>query len=160
MGEYFHYVNHDKKMRFCIGDLGGPIKFSGIGRNLGARALGLLLTQINDRSNAFQGSWVGSWIGDRVECVGDHGPTYDLFVDYPEVTANIIVMLYQVDGAEPLIESANNGEEVFARIAHLIITQQFTDIQRDFEQAFGKQWQKKHKAICEKSAFIRLHNLV
>ncbi|MDJ0743072.1 MAG: hypothetical protein QNJ32_06885 [Xenococcaceae cyanobacterium MO_167.B27] len=43
MGEYFAYVNHDKKLCFDVGLDCQNSKFSGIGRVLGARAFELII---------------------------------------------------------------------------------------------------------------------
>jgi len=159
MGEYFHYVNHDKKHRFCIGNLGGADKFSGIGRNLGGRAFCLLLTRSSSKTR-YEHTWVGSWIGDIIECVGDYSTLQDEYYRYKEVTANIVKILYQVDGAEDLIEVARKDNQLFIQITHLIITNTLPEILPDFEEAFGKQWGKRYKGICTTEFYLPIFNII
>ena len=56
-------------------------------------------------------------------------------------------MLYQIDGAERLMQAATEYDNFFVQIAYLIFTNQFTDLSSEFEQKFGQEWPKKYKAI-------------
>ncbi|MGI9423561.1 MAG: hypothetical protein ACR2PA_10235, partial [Hyphomicrobiaceae bacterium] len=69
MGICFIYLNLDREEYFGIGALGGGMKSGSLGRNLEARALGLLLMEqspvANDKIEQ------GAWAGNRVMAVGD-----------------------------------------------------------------------------------------
>ena len=114
MGEYFYYANHDRKLLFDIGINAFNIKFSGIGRvSIANRAFCLLLTQTSH--DRYSHTLIGSWIGDRVSISGDYSEWYNEFDRYRNITANMILMLYQVDGAESLIEAAKTNDYFFYR---------------------------------------------
>ena len=107
MGEYFYYANHDRKLLFDIGLNAFNIKFSGIGWNgIATRAFCLLLTKPSH--NKYSHTLIGSWIGDRVSISGDYSEWYDEFDRYRNITTNMILMLYQIDGAEALVEAAKH----------------------------------------------------
>ena len=63
MGEYFMYANLDRCEYLTIDALGGATKASGIGRNLGARALGLLLMRRGVTRTSHHGLALGPLIG-------------------------------------------------------------------------------------------------
>ncbi len=72
MGEYFYYLNQDRKLLFDIGLNVFNTKFSRIGWNgIANRAFCLLLTQSShDRYNH---TLIGSWIGNHVILVAIMG---------------------------------------------------------------------------------------
>lgn len=160
MGEYFKYTNHSKKLKFNIGLNAYKDKFSGIGLTLGARAFCLLLTQSDHFNKVYSHTLIGSWIGDKVSCIGDETVWDYEYNSYQDITANIIVMLYQIDGAEELIEASTKCNSFFVQLAYLIFTRQFTDIVPEFESTFGKEWSKKYKNILQKKQYYVFHNLV
>ena len=151
MGEYFEYVNHDKRLLFSIGFDGCNNKFSGIGYNIGARAFCLLLTQSDHFCKIYNHTLLGSWIGDKVSCIGDESLWEYEYDSYRDITANIIVMLYQIDGAENLIQQPASCNDFFIQIGYLILTKQFTDILSAFEANFTNNWTKRYKDIIKSS---------
>ena len=162
MGEYFEYANHDKKLKFGIGLGGENIKFSGIGYTLGTRAFCLLITESNHFQKVYNHTPIGSWNGDRVSCIGDYTKWHEdgSISSYRDITANMIVMLYQIDGAERLIELASNHDYFFVQLAYLIFTNQFTDLVSEFERNFGKEWTKKYKTILASRHIGRVYDLI
>jgi hypothetical protein len=160
MGEYFYYANHDKKLKFQIGLDVENCKFSGIGYVLGTRAFCLLLTESQHYQQIYSNTLIGSWIGDQVSCIGDQTQWHHGENNYKNINANIIVMLYQIDGAEQLIEAASKYDNFFVQIAYLIFTKQFSDILPKFEQNFGKEWGKKYKNILENNYYGKVYDLV
>ena len=160
MGEYFAYANHDQKLKFSVGLGAENEKFSGIGHVLGTRAFCLLLTESQHYQNIYSHTPIGSWIGDRVSCIGDQNKWLQPESSYRDITANIIVMLYQIDGAERLIQAARSSDYFFVQIAYLIFTNQFIDILPEFERHFGKQWTQKYKAITENNYYGTVYDLV
>ena len=127
MGEYFAYANHDKKLKFDISLNTGNVKFSGIGYAFGTRAFCLLLTESKHYQKAYNHTLIGSWIGDRISCIGDQTKWHYPESSYQDITANIILMLYQIDGAQRLIEIASQKDYFFVQLACLIFTKQLTD---------------------------------
>ena len=158
MGEYFTYANHDKKLKFDISLNTGNVKFSGIGYAFGTRAFCLLLTESKDYQKLYSHTLIGSWIGDQTEW---HYPESS----YQDITANIILMLYQIDGTERLIEIATQDDHFFVQLAYLIFTKQLTDFVSEefvseFEQNFGTEWAKKYKTILETHSYYRVYDLI
>ena len=169
MGEYFAYANHDKRLKFDIGLGAENEKFSGIGRVLGTRAFCLLLTESHDYQKLYSHTLIGSWLGERVSCIGDHTKWPHEYSSYRDITANAIVMLYQIDGAERLIEIASKNDYLFVQLAYLIFSNQLTrflsefdhkSFVSEFENKLGKEWTKKYKAILEIRYYHRVYDLV
>lgn len=159
MGEYFYYVNHDRKLLFDVGLNAFGVKFSTIGRNgIAYRAFCLLLTQTSH--DRYSHTLVGTWIGDRVTISGDYSQWYEEFDSYHNITANMILMLYQIDGAEYLIEAAKRSEELFIQIGYLIFSNQLPRISSDFDLAFSDSWSKKYKQLLEKYPYQGFYDLV
>ena len=159
MGEYFYYVNHDRKLLFDIGLNAFNEKFSGIGwGGIATRAFCLLLTQVTQ--DRYSHNLIGSWIGDLVSISGDYSEWYEKFDSYQNITANMILMLYQIDGAEMLIEAAKTNDYLFLQIGYLIYSNQFSAISPEFENTFGNLWSKKYKQLLEKYSDHRYYDLV
>lgn len=159
MGEYFYYVNHDRKLLFDIGLNAFNDKFSGIGCNgIATRAFCLLLTQTS--YCRYSKTLVGSWIGDRVIISGDYSEWHNEFDSYQNITANAILMLYQIDGAEMLIESAKTNDYLFLQIGYLIYSHQLSAISSEFKDAFGDLWGKKYKQLLEKYSYYQYYDLI
>ena len=107
------------KLKFSISLSKSGVKFSGIGYcPLSTRAFCLLLTKSDHFNRVYRHTLVGSWIGDHVSCIGDQTKwDYD-YDSYLDISANVIVMLYQIDKEEQLIESASS-EDKLQRFASL-----------------------------------------
>ena len=160
MGEYFHYVNHDKEMRFYIDAFGGSVRFDGVGVGLGARAFCLLLTKSNDRGKKYKRTWMGTWSGDRVSCMGDHGKLGDIYSHYQDVTANVLVMLCEVDGPEILMENAKIYNDLFLQIVYLYYSQKLPNIEEHLKRTFGQDWEKRYETLLKQMPYTRLHNMI
>ncbi|MEM7591957.1 MAG: hypothetical protein AAF383_10655 [Cyanobacteria bacterium P01_A01_bin.83] len=159
MGEYFYYINHDKRQLFDIGLNAYNIKFSGIGWNgIATRAFCLIMTQSSH--DRYSHTLIGSWIGDRVTISGDYSKWDQEFDAYQNITANMIQMLYQIDGGEILIEAANTNDYLFLQIGYLIFSNQFTAIASEFNQSFGDNWSRKYKQLLEKYPYSRFYDLI
>ena len=159
MGEYFYYVNHDRKLLFDVGLNAFGVKFSTIGRNgIAYRAFCLLLTQTSN--DWYSHTLIGSWIGNRVTISGDYSEWYNEFDSYKNITANVVLMLYQIDGSEYLIEAAKKNDYFFLQIGYLIFSNQFPRISSDFDRAFGDSWSKKYKQLLEEYPYNRYYDLV
>ncbi len=160
MGKYFCYANHDKKLKFSISLSKSGVKFSGISYcPLSTRAFCLLLTHSDHFNHIYRHTLIGSWIGDRVS-IGDETRWDDDYDRYLDINANIIVMLYQIDGEEQLIESASEYNGLFVQIAHLIFTRQFINALSVFDSHFGKDWTKKYKQILQDYSYYPVYDLV
>jgi hypothetical protein len=156
MGEYFYYVNHDKQMRFSIGVFGSNYKFGGIGSGLEAKAFCLLLTK-SHKTKIFNLPFAGSWIGDRVACVGDEHKSWQQCRQYKNVTANIIVMLCQIeDIAEELIQRSRADDYLFVQIAHLILSQELPNLADRFTAIFGEQWVQRYEEVYRRHPYFEI----
>ena len=159
MGEYFYYVNNDRRQLFDIGLGAFNDKFSGIGCNgIANRAFCLLLTQSSH--DRYTHTLIGSWIGDRIAIIGDYSKWQDNFDTYQNITGNMIQMLYQIDGAEMLIEAAKTNDCFFLQIGYLIFTNQFAIIKSEFRKSFGDNWSRKYKQLLEKHPYSKFYDLV
>ncbi|WP_319420498.1 hypothetical protein [Pleurocapsa sp. FMAR1] len=74
-------------------------------------------------------------------------------------------MLYQIDGAEILIEIASQDDYFFVQLAYLIFTKQLTnfmseEFMSEFEQNFGEEWTKKYKTIIETRYYGKVYDLI
>lgn len=159
MGEYFMYVNLDREQWFGIGALGGDIRMSAVGRGLGARALGLLLTT---RGGGGRHTWVGAWAGERVVCVGDYVapnilgvpttsaafPGENLYSHarshWTDVSGTLVLMLLAQDGPDDLVEAARRRSGVFVRLAELAIHHRRAEVERILEEHFGPEWRARY----------------
>ena len=161
MGEYFYYVNHERKLLFDIGLNAFNTNFSGIGwGGIATRAFCLLFTQLSESDERYSHNLISSWVGDRVSISGDYSEWYDNFYSYQNITANVILMLYQVDGSKMLIEAAKTNNYFFLQIGYLIYSNQFTVILPEFKAAFGNHWSKRYKQFLEKYSYHRYYDLV
>ena len=158
MGEYFSYVNHTKELHFGTGLIAHNPKFSGIGHTIGARAFELLLVLPEGHNpRCTQYPLIGSWIGDEVAIIGDKGKAGDFCKSYQDVTANMIVMLYKIDGARYLMEIAKKNKSFFAALGYMVVTNQLPELASDFECEFGEYWMRRHKEDLRKYAPYNLH---
>lgn len=160
MGEYFLYANLDRREYFHVHALGGGNHSSGVGRNLGARALGLLI--MVRRHDSSSPSAEGSWAGDRVVALGDYatsqslgdavgsqtapatqGPPY-AFVEseYKNVVSSIVLMLIAHDGPEEVVEAAKRNEGLFVLLGELALVHRIDVVSRALRDCLGPDWQK------------------
>lgn len=154
MGEYFHYVNHDKQMRFSIGVFGSNRKFGGIGCGLEAKAFCLLLTTSRKTERL---TFAGSWAGDRVVCIGDEHKSWQQCQQYKDVTAHIIVMLCEIDDiADRLIQIASFDDYMFVQIAHLILSQKLPQVADRFATAFGETWMQRYEETYRRHPYFEV----
>ncbi len=157
MGEYFMHVNLDRHEYFMIDALGGATKSSGIGRNLGARALGLLLMRRGGDLNAH--SLIGAWSGTRVLIVGDYAestvgidtptpsdPSPKLYTlaqeHYTNLASSLALMLLQHDGPDELMAVAKHDEQVFVLLGELATVYRSKDADAALRACFGPEWTK------------------
>ncbi len=130
---------------------------------MGTRAFCLLLTESKHFQQVHSRTLIGSWVGNRVSCIGDYTSTKltknGNVSNYRDITANAIVMLYQIDGAERLIDLASENDSFFVQLGYLICTNQFREIRAEFEDSFGREWTKKYKAVVANNFHGRFHDL-
>lgn len=140
MGEYFSYVNHTKRQQFSIGLASQNNKSSGIGRTLGARAFGLLITRSDHLVNVFGRAGVGYWEGDLVACCGDESACHVDWTEYVDIDANAVSLLYRVDRSEYLVEWATESDFALVELAHLAKHAPFPALEADLRQAIGDEY--------------------
>lgn len=165
MGEYFRYVNLDRREYFDIDALGGATKASGIGRNLGARAFALLLTRRGGGGAGGQVA-VGSWAGDRVAVIGDYiepnalgvatGSERNLWSvvdeEYRDISSSVAVMLLDSDGPDELVEAARHRTDLFVLLAELALVHRQAACLKLMAEHFPE-WQKRYaklRAACRR----------
>ena len=160
MGEYFMYANLDRMEYFDIDALGGATKSGGIGKGLGARALGLLLTSRGGETN--EESLVGSWAATRVVAVGDYiepnlfgiatatssDPKRNLYAlaeeTFKNIASAIAMMLLEHDGPDELIDSAKRNDYVFVLLGELALVHRTKMVETILSKHFGPQWKKEY----------------
>lgn len=91
MGATYRYVNHDLRQSFDCGLGRWNSKWSGVGCNAGARALGILLSR--------------TWGSCRIALVGDFSDEFELLrTGYEDITVDVAVMLLESDGASSWLD--------------------------------------------------------
>ncbi len=160
MSEYFHYINHTKEQRFCIGDLGGAIGFNAIGHNLGARGFCLLLTESNDKAKKYENTLLGYWVGDLVQCIGDHGNLQEKYLDYQEIAGDVIVLLLDIDGSNSIVEISKNNEDFFLRLCHIAIAKNNKSLINALDKGYERKWRKRYSEISSDKKYVKIYNPV
>lgn len=140
MGEYFLYANLDRREYFMIDAVGGATKRAGIGRNLGARALGLLLMQ--RREGADTNVIAGSWANQRVAVIGDSLPEFETARTSFKNLASAVALLLLEHEADELIAAAERDERLFVLLAELAHVHRVASAARVLAQRFGADWPK------------------
>jgi hypothetical protein len=175
MAEYFLYANLDRREYFLVDALGGALESSGVGRNLGARALGLLL-MARGRANPPAGV-EGAWAGDRILAVGDYladggyskaelhaetvqaehsDQTLFAFVEatYRDMVSAVALMLLRHDGPTELLEAANKHDDLFVVLGELALLHRHDDVARALDERVGPDWRKEYGKKRQRSAIV------
>ena len=152
MGAYFHYVNHTKKEFFAIDTLGGGSKFSDIGYSLTARAFSLLVIKPIPDFTWFNHRICGRWYGNNVALEpDDSNPDWEKIMAYADISADVAVMLYEIDGFQPLADVAKHDDNLFLQLVYLVVTQQAPDLERELVLHFGVSYQTRYNELSAKS---------
>lgn len=161
LGTYYHYVNFDRRERFITGVLGDGIKFYAIGHTRTARAFGLLLTRpYGERGRG--ATDLGRWAGHAVAIVGDDpDPEWDDIVEtFTDIEANVLRVVYEVDGFGPLAEAAEANDGVFMALCHLALTGQMPALREELARHFGVGFRKRYEALARARPGFIPHDLV
>ena len=163
MGTYFHYVNFTRRERFSISALGGGDKFSAVGRTLAARAFEVMLTMRGSANlpDSYEPARC-RWGGDEVAVVGDDSdPDWEAIrTGFVDIGANVILMLMEVDGFEPVREAAERDASLFMQLCHLATTGQSRPLEGELERHFGEDFRRKYKQLCEERVWFEPLNVV
>lgn len=170
MGEYFMYVNLDRHEYFMVDVLGGATKAQGVGRNLGARALGLLLMK-RGGSFAHETSVIGSWASNRIAVAGDYTDAkafdsettgrsdinlYSLATQqFKNIGSTVALMLLAHDGEEELIDVARSRDDVFVLLGELAFVHRSNIAANALTRHFGPDWIKSY-AEKRKRVFVEI----
>lgn len=130
MSDVYLYANLDSREYLMVNALGGGNKVGSIGRNLGARAVGLLL--------------LGRWSGERVQVVGESDELFERaeaeFADIATVAAELVLAH---DGADELLTAADDDRRLYAMLGQMVIAGQNATLRHAMQNRFGMQWQKR-----------------
>ena len=166
MGEYYMYLNLDRKEYLDIDFLGGETKAFGLGRNLGARALGLLLMHGVGHD---EHPLIGSWAGTRVVALGDYAKPnlfgiqtvsaeepkwnlYDLATEsYKNIGSAAAVMLLEHDGPDELVGVAKQEDDVFVILGELA-TVHLKLAEAALNRYWGEGWKETYSERRKKQA--------
>ena len=156
MSVCFIYVNLDRQEYFSTGALGGGMKKSSLGRNLEARALGLLLME---RSKSTDGRVEpGAWAGNRVIAAGDGDAppnTVDVLAEegrslyehackhYRDIRAAIALMMLCHE-RDALLDAADSHADVFILLGELAHVHRCDNVARALQERFGADWLKSY----------------
>lgn len=164
MGVEYQYVNFTKKERFGISPFGGNEKFSGIGNTIGARALGLMLcAPDNIRGHGDKSKLFGRWHCDSIAVIGDGNNEWDNVIcpNYTDITANVTLLIYNVDGFEPLLEYIDVCETFFLQLSYLALSNQVQHLADEMAKHFGPDYLKKYGDIMkQRPGYFRPRDLV
>ncbi len=156
MGVCFMYLNLDRKEYFSTGALGGGMKISSLGRNLEARALGLLLMEQSTLTDARVEP--GAWAGNRVIAAGDGDAPPNIFdvpneeghslyeharKHYRDIKAAIALMLLTHE-RDALLEAADRHADVFVLLGELAHVHSCENVARALRERFGADWLKSY----------------
>jgi hypothetical protein len=139
MGEVYFYVNLDRREHFSIGLGFQSNKHSGIGRNLGARALGLLL--------------LGTWGGNRIAIIGDEatdGRYETLQQESRDITSRAVLMLFRDDERGLLGEAATHSS-LLAMLGEFAAVFKIEAVREALDRRFGAEWRKVHGRLRRES---------
>ncbi len=161
MGVCYHYINYSKREYFAISALGGADKFSGIGRTLAARAFELMITKHNPETRTGRYAICGRWHGDQLGIDGDDfNPEWDMILDeFRNIGPDLIMMLYEVDGFEPIADAATKDTFFFMQLCHLVLTNQTPRLADEMQLFFGARYPKKFAELCRESPWFVPKNL-
>ena len=130
MSDVYLYLNLDRREYLMVNALGGGNKVSSIGRNLGARALGLLLL---DR-----------WAGDRVQVAGESDALFEQaeaeFADIASVAADLVLAR---DGADELLSTADTDKRLYALLGQMVMADNNAMLRHAMMDRFGPNWLKR-----------------
>ena len=162
MGTYFYYVNFTRRERFSISALGGGDKLSSIGRNLAARAFELMVTRRGTGLLGELPALCGRWAGDEVAVVGDDwDEDWDAIREsHVDIGANVILLLMEFDGFEPLREAAEQDSFLFMQLCHLATTGQSKPLEKEMEHHFGVDFRRRYKQMCQERVWFQPLNIV
>jgi hypothetical protein len=157
MSTSYQYASLTKRQWFSASALGGSGNRHGFGKNLTSRAFELLLVGIPGASAASCGIYAGCWAGDSIAIVGDN---CDLWLkyddDFDDVYADLIPMVNDYDGFEPLAEVAEECGRLYVQICHLIVTKQAIGLEAGMKLAFGANYWQRYKDLYPKLARFQL----
>ncbi|NDD30410.1 MAG: hypothetical protein EB084_19300 [Proteobacteria bacterium] len=106
MSDVYMYADLDAREYLMVNALGGGSKVGCIGRNLGARALGLLL--------------LGRWAGHRVQVVGESDPLFEqaecAFTDVASAAAALVLAR---DGPDELLSAADGDARLYVLLGQM-----------------------------------------
>lgn len=161
MGVYYHYINHSKREYFAISALGGAIKFSAIGHNLAARAFGLLIARPNPETHMGMYRICGRWCDDNVVLDGDdYNPEWDTITDtYRNIGPDLIPMLVEVDGFEPIAQAASSDDWFFMELSYLTISGQTPQLEAEMIRVFGEGYRSRYGMLCRENSWFNPQNL-
>ncbi len=165
MGEYYEYVNIDRRERFSVGLYADGIKRFALGRTLGSRAFHLLLLGTTEDTRGAER--VGSWMGDRVGVIGDHvnqpeafeiESAFDDSSERPlselvhercrDLASAALVMLIRHDGAGQYAERARESDHLFVALAEIVQRYQQSDIRYLLDTHFDE-WRARHSRLVQ-----------
>jgi len=127
MGHYF-YINQTKKQFFNVGLFGQSSEFESIGRELGARAFGLLCSEF------------GSWYNDKI-CITDN--SLKGFNEYVNINIETELFLIDMEGVEILDEVIDASMDAFIQVCFYAQIQQREDLMLFLNKRYGKNtWQE------------------
>jgi hypothetical protein len=152
MGVSYSYANLDRLEYFSLSALGGGNKARSLGRNLEARALGLLLRPPAPVDTAHVGP--GAWAGGRIAAVGDSdtsfsglglpGPSENsafahMRDEFRDISSGVLVMMIAY-AADELLDAAEKSERLRMALGDLAEIYRCTDAADVLQSRFGPDW--------------------
>ena len=130
MSDVYLYANLDHCEYLMVNALGGGNKVGSIGRNLGARALGLLL--------------LGRWAGSRVQVIGESDELFQLIeAEFADIATVAVELVLGHDGADELLTVADSDKRLFAMLGQMVIAGHNATLRHAMRDRFGEHWQKR-----------------
>lgn len=149
MHECLQFINHDERLRFQLHFSTRRSNYTPcIFCDLGSRGFCLLLTQ--GRSSARHSKYpLGVWIDDFVECITCSGWPDGGFVDYRDISADLLLLLFDTDGPDMLVDAAGEDPGFFVQLAHLVNSRSCPGLAHGLKGRFGSAWRKHANHLLE-----------
>ena len=153
MGVSYSYANLDRQEYFGIWKLGGGSSVRSLGRNLEARALGLLLRAPAPADVSQIGP--GAWVGHRIAAVGDSDApcseiglpgdqglsAYEYLQQHFRDISSSVLRMMIADAPDDLLDAAERSEHLRLALGDLAEIYRCTEAADILMARFGPGWQ-------------------
>lgn len=151
MSTSYQYASLAKREWFSTSAFGGSGNFRGLGLNLSARAIELLLISGKGRHAPEDPVDLGRWAGNSVEIIGDNDERWLQFNEqFRDLYADLVPMIHRHDGFALFGGVAAKDNRLYVQICHLIFTRQVLELEPPMRETFGPNFRQRYKDVLPK----------